>query len=72
MHQKLLEKKPKMKTNPEKRACGRHSYPGRGDEAMKDLGDNVVEVLADRPDQIEFDEINDSMEKPLKMCLPVS
>jgi hypothetical protein len=51
-------------------ASNRH--PGRGDEAMKDLGHNVVEALADHPDQIEFDEVKDSMEKPLKMCLPVS
>ena len=68
----MLEKKPEMKTNAEKRACGRHSYPARGGEAMKDLGHNVVEALADHPDQIEFDEVKDSMEKPLKMCLPVS
>jgi hypothetical protein len=39
---------------------------------MKDLGHNVFEALADHPDQIELAEVKDSMEKPLKMCLPAS
>ena len=49
-----------------------NSHPSRGDEAMEVLVHNIVETLVDHPDQIEIDEVKDSMEKPLKMCLPVS